>query len=244
MMGDDFRRELGRTFDDIAGSPRPGLPDRVRASLKHAPERRGPFWIAGVAAALMAAIAIGVFFVINPLNRPRSTVGPVGASTPSASAAPVASPSPAASPFACSAAAYTRSPAAGYTPPPVAFVDALRTGSHTGYDRLTVEFQNGDPTSIAVSSQSGARFTMGASGQPVTLFGTNGVLVTIRGADLHTSYSGPTDIKTGYRTLVEVRQVQDFEGVVQLGLGISAPVCYRVSFLENPARLVVDVRSS
>ena len=77
----------------------------------------------------------------------------------------------------------------------------------------------------------------------VTLAGDNGILVTIRGADLHTSYRGSTDLKTGYATLVEVRQVQDFEGVVQLGLGVSGAACYRAFLLSGPDRLVIDVKA-
>jgi hypothetical protein len=100
--------------------------------------------------------------------------------------------------------------------PAVAFIDALRTGTHRGYDRLTIEFTNGQPASNELRPQSGTSFTQGASGPTVTLAGKNGILVVIHGVDLHTSYRGSTDIKTGYATLVEVRQVEDFEGVVQL----------------------------
>jgi hypothetical protein len=124
----------------------------------------------------------------------------------------------------------------------VAFIDGVRTGTHTGYDRLTVQFTNGRPSSVEVRAQSGTTFTLSPSGQSVTLQGKNGVLVVIHGADLHTSYSGPTDIKTGYTTLVEVRRVEDFEGVVQLGLGINGPACYRSFFLSAPDRLVIDIQ--
>jgi hypothetical protein len=78
----------------------------------------------------------------------------------------------------------------------------------------------------------------------MTLKGTNGLLVVIHGSDLHTSYSGSTDILTGYPALAEVRRVEDFEGVVQLGLGINGPACYRAFVLTNPMRLVIDVQSA
>jgi len=77
----------------------------------------------------------------------------------------------------------------------------------------------------------------------VTLAGKNGILVVIHGADAHTSYSGPRDLKTNYPRLVETRITEDFEGVVQLGLGINGPACYRVSVLTNPTRLVIDVQA-
>jgi hypothetical protein len=41
-----------------------------------------------------------------------------------------------------------------------------------------------------------------------------------------------------------VREVQDFEGVVQWGLGLSATPCYSTVILTNPTRLVIDIQTS
>jgi hypothetical protein len=247
VSNENFRRELGQVFDEIAGSPSAALPDRVRSSLADVPERKAPYWIAGVAAAVIGAVVIGVLVVANPLNRPVNTIGPgVGSSpTPGASSTPSPSPSTSATPdsnlppFVCTASSISYAQA-----PAVVFVDALRTGTHPGYDRLTVEFNNGQPASVDLRTQSGTTFTQSASGQTLRLAGSNGILVVIHGADLHTSYNGSTDIKTGYATLVEVRQVEDFEGTVQLGLGVSGATCYRAFIMSNPTRLVIDVQAS
>lgn len=236
MSNENFRRELNSAFDQISGAPSPSLRDRVRSSIGQAPEARGPYWIAGVAAAVMAALIVGILFVANS-NRPSTSHGPGPVVT---SATPVPSLSQTPTPFVCASQAPINSSSA----PAVAFVDALRTGTHPGYDRLTVEFQNGKPSSIEFRPQSGTSFIQGASGQTVRLAGKNGILVVIHGADLHTSYSGSTDTKTGYSTLVEVRSVEDFEGVVQLALGVNGPVCYRAFMLTNPARLVIDVQTA
>ncbi|TAN34584.1 hypothetical protein EPN29_02615 [bacterium] len=242
MSDGNFRRELNDAFDAISGSPSPALPDRVRSSLlEGAPERRGPFWIAGLAAAVMAAVIIGILFVANPGNRPANVVPGGTNPTPSASPSPTASTSPDTNlpPFVCASSAPITSPQA----PAVAFIDGLRTGTHTGYDRLTVEFNNGQPSSIELRPQSGTTFTRSPRGDTVTLAGRNGILVTIHGADAHTAYTGATDITTSYPSLVEVRVVQDFEGVVQLGLGISGPACYRAFILTSPTRLVIDIQA-
>jgi hypothetical protein len=80
----------------------------------------------------------------------------------------------------------------------------------------------------------------------VKLAGNNGILVVIHNADLHTGYKGSTDLKTGYSTLVEVRQVEDFEGVVQLALGVSGATCYRFFTLAKTggtSSLVIDVKA-
>jgi len=253
VSNENFRRELGHVFDEMAGSPSAALSDRVRSSLAEVPEQRGPFWIAGLAAAVIAAVVIGVLFVANPLNRPGNSVGPgIGSSptpaspgvspAPSPGATPGASPTPDSTlpPFVCASS----SPITSAQAPAVAFIDDLRTGTHPGYDRLTVQFQNGQPASIELRPQAGTVFTNSPKGDQVTLVGSNGILVVIRGADLHTSYSGSTDIKTGYATLVEVRQLEDFEGVVQLGLGVSGTTCYRAFILTNPSRLVIDVQAA
>jgi len=42
---------------------------------------------------------------------------------------------------------------------------------------------------------------------------------------------------------VDVRQVEDFEGVVQLALGVSGATCYRAFTLTNPDRLGIDIKA-
>jgi hypothetical protein len=252
VSNENFRRELNGLFDDLSGTPSPALRDRVRSAVANPPEERPQgFWIAGVATAAIAVIIVGTLFVANRGGRlPNLVPGGITHSSPSPSAnaspEPTPIPSPSASPaitFVCTSS--STSPSGSH--PAVAFIDALRTGAHSGYDRVTIEFQNGAPGSVQLTTQTGTRFTMSPSGQSVQLAGQNGILVTIRGADLHTAYSGPIDILTHYTgktALVEVRRAQDFEGVVQLALGVNGSACYRVTLLTNPARIVIDVPAS
>jgi len=242
VSNENFRRELGHVFDDMTGSPSGALSDRVRSSLAEAPEQRGPFWIAGVAAAVIAAVLIAVLFVGNPLNRPGNTIGPGAGASPTPSATVAPTPDSNLPAFVCGTST-SLVPKTASTPPPLAYVSAVRTGTHPGYDRLTIEFVGGQWSSIDVSPQSGTTFTNSPMGDQVTLSGKNGILVIIHGADMHTSYAGPGDVKTGYATLVEVRGLEDFEGVVQLGMGVSGGACYRAFILTDPARLVIDVQA-
>ena len=204
MTNENFRRELGHVFDEIAGSPSGALPDRVRSSLSTLPEQRGPYWIAGVAAALIAAIVVGLLVVAN-LNRNPTAVVPGALPTPS----PSASPTPGSSLPAFTCDSFTGFVAESTIPasPPVAFIDAVRPGTHAGYDRIAIEFNNTIPARVEVATQGNAIFTQGASGQSVVLAGSAGVLVTMQGADEHTDYSGPIDFKTAYPVLLEARQV-------------------------------------
>jgi hypothetical protein len=213
---------------------------------------RGPFRIVASAVVLTAAIAAGVLFVINSPNRPQPIAGsaaapasptasaaasPSGSPTGQASAAPA--PAVALASFVCDSSTLTAPQS-----PAVAFIDGVRTGTHAGYDRLTIEFQNGQPGSIEVSPQSGTIFTRSPRGDRVALAGQNGILILGRGADAHTAYSGSTDIKTAYPVLLEARQLEDFEGYVQWGIGLAKPACYRAFVLTNPTRLVIDIQTS
>ncbi|HAC46905.1 MAG TPA: hypothetical protein DCF65_12690 [Chloroflexi bacterium] len=252
-MSQNFRRDLNREFDAISGSPSPALSARVRSALAQGrPARTGPFWMAGLAAGLIAAIVVGVL-VVASFNRHQTGALPGTAPTPSATPSSNPSPSFTPSPSPAQTPPDSNLPAficagpvslAGAQSPAVAFVDAVRTGTHTGYDRVTIEFNNGEPGSVDMSQHNGTTFTQGASGQQVTLNGIAGLLVIIHGADEHTAYSGSTDIKTVYSVLLELRQVEDFEGTVQWGLGLSKSACYRAFYLANPARLVIDIQNS
>ena len=213
-------------------------------------ERSRPYRVVGVAAVLVAAVAIGVMFAVNA-NRPQ----PAGALTVKAAVNSSASASSPASNAVASAAVAPVS-AAGATfvcgssmltatkSPASAFVDAIRPGTRKGYDRVVVEFKNGQPGSIEVRPQAGTTFNQSPSGQPAILAGRHGILVIIRGADAHTVYKQARDIKVSYSSLVEVRVLEDFEGQVSLGLGVSQAACYRASVLTNPTRLVLDIKNS
>jgi hypothetical protein len=224
-------------------------------------ERSRPYRFVGVAAILLTAVAVGVMFTVNA-NRPRPTGGvQVGAtsspsawpvSSPDATPVPSASPSPATSPNPSpsvppAASSYVCGTSTTFTakqPPLSAYVDAVRIGAHTGYDRVVIEFQNGQAASIKLQPQAGTSFTRDGIGDTVQLAGNDGLLVSMFSADAHTAYSGPTDIKTGFTGLLEVRKVGDFEGYVHWGLGLTKPACYNAFILTNPTRLVIDIQTS
>jgi hypothetical protein len=251
-MSQNFRRDLNREFDAISGSPSPALSARVRAALaENKPARTGPFWMAGLAAGLIAAIVVSVLVVSN-LGR-HTAIGPATipspSPSPSASASPIASPSssPAATPTA-NLPAFVCGVNTSLSPqqaPLSAYVSDVRTGTHAGYDRITITFTNELPGSISLKPQNSATFASGGGqGGNVTIAGQAGILVTMSSADEHTAYTGPTDFKTGYAVLAEARQIQDFEGYVQWALGLQSTACYRAFTLANPTRLVIDIQNS
>ena len=228
MSNENFKRELGSVFDEMAGSSSSALPDRVRSSLANVPEQRGPYWIAGLAAALIALVVIGVLFVANPLKHQPTKIVPSTGPTPTPTV-----------PFVCG----TPTSFTGQQPPLSAYVDGIRAAANAGFDQLTIEFQDGQPQTIQLQPQANTTFTRDGIGDQVSLAGHDGLLVSIFSGDAHTAYSGSTDIKTGYAGLLEVRVVGDFEGYVHLGLGLAMPACYRAAVLTNPTRLVIDIET-
>jgi hypothetical protein len=248
VSNDDFRRELNNVFDNVSGAPSSNLPDRVRSAVVQAPEARGPYWLAGVAAVLIAVVTVGVLYIAGPLKPPSSVggvhPGPTPIPSPTVSSSPDSNPTPPAKSqqFTCTDGSVIADGGSGQ--PPVIFISGLRTGTHPGYDRLTIDLANGTPPEVTFKTATGTTFTLSPSGMTAKLKGTNSIKVVIQGADLHTSYSGPTDIVTGYKGLAEVRRVEDFEGVVQLGLGVNGLACYRYFYLSNPNRLVIDIQTS
>ena len=242
MSNEEFRRDLNNAFDAMSGATAPHLGDRVRASLAGAPRHPEPYWLAGVAAVVMAALLVGVLYVANPFRSPKGTAGGGPIPTPSSTAQPTVQPTPSEQPFTC--VDHTFVTASKSTPPPLHYISALRTGTHAGYDRLTIEFANDLPASIEARYVTGTTYTLSPSGIRTVLKGQNSILIIIQESDLHTSYSGSIDIVTSYAGLVEVKRIEDFEGRVQLALGVNGASCYRVSFLPNPNRMVIDVQNS
>jgi hypothetical protein len=106
-----------------------------------------------------------------------------------------------------------------------------------------LQFDTKVPTFI-VKRQAKPIFKNGASGQSVTLNGTAGVLVQVRSASASGTYSGPTDIShPDYAVLVEAKLVEDFEGYLSWGIGLTKPTCVRAFTLSDPARLVIDFKT-
>jgi hypothetical protein len=190
----------------------------------------------------LALAAISLLAACGPAPTPNAAVSPGAggdfvASGPRIATPPVTPPTPPGTnlpDFACADAT------GGKTG--VANTVAARVGEQASYDRFVLQFDSAVPTYTA-KRQAKPVFALGGSGQTVTLAGTAGVLVTVHSATGATTFVGDTDLlHLDYRVLKEARQIQDFEGYVSWGLGLSQPVCMRAFTLDGPARLVVDLK--
>jgi hypothetical protein len=189
----------------------------------------------------LAAVLISILCACGPTLAPSAAVTPGGTTGPNASGPRVAVPPVSPSPPGTSLPAFACADASGGKTGAANTITA-RVGEQNGYDRFVLQLDSIVPT-YTVKRQAKPVFQMGASGQTVTLSGTSGVLVSVFSATGNTTFTGPTDlIHPEFQVLKEARQVQDFEGHVQWGLGLSKPACMRVFTLSDPARLVVDLQ--
>jgi hypothetical protein len=190
-----------------------------------------------LAALILSLTACGPELASGAAVSPSSGTSAGFASGPRISAPPVPPPTPPGTnlpAFACADAS------GGKTG--VANVITARSSEQQGYDRFVLQFDGIVPT-YTVKRQPKPVFSLGASGQTVTVSGTAGVLITVHSATGNTTFAGPTDlIHSDYQVLKEARQTQDFEGYVSWGLGVVGAPCMRVFTLSDPARLVVDLQ--
>jgi hypothetical protein len=194
--------------------------------------RGASYWMAGASAVVIAAITVGVLLASR-------THSPASSSHATTSPAPTAPDVLATMPFSClGGAGLGAGPSAT-----VAQVSRLTAAAARGYDRLTVVFSVAVPSQTSLSTQTGATFTQAAGGQPVKLEGTFGALLSVHPADAHTAYRGQTDLKPHLPVIRELRQVQDSDGVVQWAVGLSRAPCYRLTYLTDPLRVVVDFQA-
>lgn len=127
----------------------------------------------------------------------------------------------------------------------------MRVGGHECFDRFTFEFDGvGDMPGWRVIPVDGSVFALDPSDLPLDppLAGTaaleldfaawyDGSLTIDQPA-----FEGPDQlVDTGLEGIQEVRVLGAFEGLSQIGIGLDEARPYRVTWLEDPKRLVVDV---
>lgn len=126
----------------------------------------------------------------------------------------------------------------------------VRVSSHDGVDRVVVEFDGTGTPGWNAEYVKTPRAD--GSGEVVDVRGDNVLSVTISGVTFRRSYpTTPPDFLRGPRHfapeqsayLADVNALGVFEGYSQLFLGIDGDrVPFRVSALDKPARLVIELR--
>jgi hypothetical protein len=129
-------------------------------------------------------------------------------------------------------------------PAGVATLVSLRSARHEGYERVVWEFSGPAPGIHAEYVDRPVRQC--GSGATVPLPGDAWLEVRLEPARAHTEEGRPTIAErrrtTALPIVLEMVQTCDFEAVVTWVLAVSSPEPLRVTRLENPPRVVVDIR--
>ncbi|MEA2661538.1 MAG: hypothetical protein QOH08_1110 [Chloroflexota bacterium] len=166
---------------------------------------------------------------------PTATAGP--SPTPSPSTSPSTSPAPLSCPS-----------QTGGNQTAQAQITAIRAAHNPGFDRVVFEFGPAPlgtyalpPWSIAVTNE-----FIGTSGRQVPVDGNAFLSVRFSDASTVDPTTGKqtftnTDIRPGLPLVRQVRLIDDFERVMNWGIGLERLACPKVSTLTGPVRLVVDL---
>lgn len=120
----------------------------------------------------------------------------------------------------------------------------VRAAHHRGFDRIVLEFDGGLPERVRVRYVD--RLVADGSGLPVRVAGRAVLRVVLTDARVHDGAGRPTvPRRTAFalpNVLTAVR-AGDFEGVTTYGIGLAKRTPVEVTTLENPSRVVIDVRA-
>jgi hypothetical protein len=183
---------------------------------------------------------------------------PAAGGSPSESTAASASASDAASPSGVASATPTAAPTDGLgafsCKLPIegdgtvarAQITDVRVGTHDGYDRVVIEFEDGIPPYILQKATPPLRSD--PAGMEMDVEGTAFLNLVLMGGtrvteDGEFTYDGRTDFRpTGFPVLAELVESGDFEATSAWYLGLKQKSCVRVLTMADPARLVIDIK--
>jgi hypothetical protein len=116
--------------------------------------------------------------------------------------------------------------------------------SHVGdVDRVVFGFRDGLPEDIVLAWVDTLR--RDGSGLPVRVAGTKVLAVVFQGVDAHDQNGSTIRARRAFAlpNVITAVHAGDFEATVTVGLGVQKRTSYTVTRLQNPDRVVVDVRA-
>ena len=170
---------------------------------------------------------------------PAAEPAPAADTTPAAPA-PTASPNPPGARDWSAADRQGRGSGRGVTT-----LRAMRVGRNAGFDRLVLDFGSDPAPSYDVEYVDGPLRSCG-SGNATPVAGRGWLRIRLRSARAHDGAGKATvtnrEISTTMPVLREVEMICDFEGQVEIVMGVQTPNPYRVLVEPTPNRLIVDVQ--
>lgn len=127
----------------------------------------------------------------------------------------------------------------------VAILNEVRTAEHGNYDRIVFEFGGAELPGYHIEYIDKPVRACG-SGDVVPLKGDGWLEIRFQPARAHTEQGQPTvkdrERAPNHKIIKELKLTCDFEADVEWVLGVALPNRYRVLELENPTRLVIDIK--
>lgn len=122
---------------------------------------------------------------------------------------------------------------------------AIRAAAHDSYDRVVFEFKEPALPGYLIEFVDGKMRSCG-SGDDVEIAGNATLRVHFTPAIAHTNEGKPTlafnELKPALAQILELKRTCDFEAEVEWAVGSTSKKQYRVSTLEKPTRLVIDIK--
>lgn len=164
---------------------------------------------------------------------------PVATHADSAAKDSAATPRPA-------AAGWALTPRQGGSPGTRATLRGLRAASNPqGFDRIVLDFGTGAVPGWRVAYSARPPFRCG-SGEAAQVEGARFLGVRLQGTQAHDDLGEPTvrqrELPLNMPVMREMVMTCDFEGQVELAVGVAAGNPFRVMELADPTRLVIDVQ--
>jgi hypothetical protein len=129
-------------------------------------------------------------------------------------------------------------------------IDEVRASSRDGYDRVVFELREGEMPAYTLEYLDGPARECG-SGREVTLEGDAILRIQMHPARMHEEVGGERQLTVedrdrtyGHDRLRHLKVICDHHAGVEWALGLTGQHPYRVVTLDDPPRLVVDVRDS
>jgi len=199
--------------------------------------------LAAIACALLALTLVACGPGAAGSASPSSATPSVGLPSQTAGALPTSTPST--EPTDDLGAFNCETPIEGVGTVERAQITDVRVGTHDGYDRVVIEFDEGIPPFAL--DEATPPLTADPSGMEIDVEGTAFWSLVLHGGtrvnlDGSMSYDGRTDITPDFPALAELVEAGDFEAVSSWYIGLHEATCARVLTLTDPSRLVIDIQ--
>jgi hypothetical protein len=122
---------------------------------------------------------------------------------------------------------------------------AVRASAHpeAGFDRFVMEFEPGVSPDDYLVTRNGGTVFYGTGEQSTKVQGEDGIAVIFKNGEMLSTYHGPLRVRfADAKGIKEAAQYDQFEGNIEWALGTQRNPCWRTTTLQNPPRLIVDVK--